>query len=63
MSAIYEKDETLIEAGVYYNNDGSMKDIDFLNEPIPRHMMSELYVRNFMLKGNDRRQRKSKKAG
>lgn len=48
MSAIYEKDKTLIGAGVFYNNDGSMKDIDFQNEPIPRHMMYELYVRNFM---------------
>ena len=41
----YEKDRTLIDAGIYWNNDGSMKDIDFQNEPIPRQMMYELYVR------------------
>lgn len=43
MAATYEKDRTFIDAPIWENVDGSMKDIDYRNEPIPKHMMFEKY--------------------
>ena len=45
MEAIYEKDKTLIPAPIWENVDDSMKDEDFRNNPLPRHMIFEKYRR------------------